>query len=66
MTHGYSIDLIIKVTVKNKTNLICSKKERFFKSFFSDVRLGLLLKTRFIAISMVSWREILVKTLIIS
>ena len=36
-THGYSIDLIIKLTVKNKMSLWCKKEEKFFKFFSSDV-----------------------------
>ena len=37
ITHGYSIDLIIKLTVKNKMSLRCSEKEKFFRFFSSDV-----------------------------
>ena len=32
-THGYSINLIIKFTVKNKMSLWCSKKKSFLNSF---------------------------------
>ena len=35
--HNYSIDLIIKLRVKNKMSLWFSKKEKFFKFFFGDV-----------------------------
>ena len=31
--HGYSINLIIKFTIKKKMSLLCSKKEKFFKFF---------------------------------
>ena len=35
-THGYSTNLVIKLTVKNKMSLWCSEKEKFFKFFCSD------------------------------
>ena len=35
-TYGYSIDLIIKLTIKNKMSLRCSKNGKFFKFFLSD------------------------------
>ena len=65
-THGCSINFIIKFTVKKKMSLWCSKKEKFFKFFLVMFTLGLWLKMRFIAISMVSWKEILVKRLVTS
>ena len=34
---GYSINLIIKLTAKNKMGLQCSKKEKLFKFFYSEV-----------------------------
>ena len=40
-THGYSINLIIKPTVKNKMSLRCSEKEKFLSSFRVLFRLGL-------------------------
>ena len=35
-TYGYSIDLIIKLTIKKKMSLRCSKIRKFFKFFLSD------------------------------
>ena len=63
-THGYSIDSIIKLSVKNKMSLWCSAKEKIFLSSFLVIfRLGLWLKMRCIAMSMVSWSGILLKRL---
>ena len=45
-------------------SLWCSEKEKFLKFFLVRFRLGLWLKMRFIAISMVSWSGILVKRLV--
>ena len=50
-THDYSINLIIKPTVKNKMSLRCSEKEKFLSSFRVLFRLGLWLKMRFVAMS---------------
>ena len=36
-THGYSINLNIKFTVKKKKSLSCSKKEKFLKLFLSYI-----------------------------
>ena len=43
-THGCSINFIIKFTVKKKMSLWCSKKEKFFKFFFSDVYIGIMIE----------------------
>ena len=43
-THGYSINLIIKLTVKNKMSLRCSEKEKFFKFFSSDVQIRIMIE----------------------
>ena len=65
-THGYSINLIIEVTVKIKVSLWCSKRKSILSSFLVVLRLGLWLKMRFIAMSMVSWSGMLVKGLVTS
>ena len=36
-TLGYSINLIVKLTVTNKMNLSCSEKEKFLKLISTDV-----------------------------
>ena len=43
-TYGDSINLVIKLTVKNKMTLRCSKKEKFFKFFFSDVQIRIMIE----------------------
>ena len=43
-THGYSINLIIKLIVKNKMSLRCSEKEKFFKFFSSDVQIRIMIE----------------------
>ena len=47
-------------------SLWCSEKEKVLSSFLVMFRLGLWLKMRFIAMSMVSWSRILVKRLVTS
>ena len=39
--HGYSIDLIVKIIVKNKMTLSCSKNEKFF---FSDISIRIIIE----------------------
>ena len=58
------MNLIIKLTVKNKMRLWCCEREKNFSSFVVMFRLGLWLKMRFIAMLMVSWSGILVKRLV--
>ena len=43
-THGYSISLIIKFTFKNKMIPWCNKKEKFFKLFFSDSQIKIVIE----------------------
>ena len=43
-THGYYINLIMKITVKNKMSLWYRKKEKFFKFYFSDVWIKIMIK----------------------
>ena len=62
-THGCSINLIIKLTFKNKMICDVAKRKSFLSSFLVIFWLGLWLKMRFISISMVSWNGILVKRL---
>ena len=51
-----------------KIKCVCdvAKRKNFLSSFLMMFRLGLVLKMRFIAISMVSWNGILVKRLVTS
>ena len=68
-THGYTINLIKKFAIKK--NIVCSKKKgslpksnSFLSSHLMIVRFGLRFKMRFIAKTIVSWSEILVKRLV--